>query len=284
MTSMKKLPKYKFYPSLLDKFQQYIDLDYENYWLMDTSGRWHKNYDESTGEYILPADKLEEHAKKELIMAINREGTDISMAADKGSVFNEIVDCIIMKKKSIRSDISILSSKSYYIDKSEITHPCIYGKMHDFEFVFDKTLCTQAANYFKDSLCQVYTDGILGTSYGDVLLYGYIDYLREDKVYDAKTTKHYEFGKFQNYWQKHVYPYTLIESGKCTNIASFEYSVFLLKGGTDKQPLISGSFYPEVYVYDHDDSRKRLRYICEHFIEFLQENKSLIKDRKIFGE
>ena len=281
---MKSQVKYRIYPSLLDMFQRYLDLDYENHWLLCNDGTWRKNYNESTGEYWLTPDELEEHVRKELILAINRESGEISRAADKGSVFNEILDCIILKKKATRSDISITSSSTFEYGGNTFNHPCIKGVMDGFEFIFDSSFCKDAANYFKGSLCQVYTDGLISTKYGGVKLYGYVDYLREDKVYDAKTTKRYEFGKFKDSWQKHVYPYTLIQSGRCTDIQSFEYSVFKLTDDTGNNPLITGELFPEVYTYDHDQSECKIRGIVEHFVEFLEDNREFITDKKIFNE
>ena len=281
---MKPSPDYMFYPSLLDAFQRYIDLDVENYFFLDEHGKWHKNLNDQTGELFLSESEVERLAKAELLAMINREEGVVSEAADKGTAFNEIVDCIIMNKPCKRDDIQIRSQDFYEKGGDIIESPCIRADIDGFTFYFEKKFCKDAANYFRGSLCQQRTEGFLDTKYGNVLLYGYIDYLREDKVYDAKTTKRYEFGKFQKSWQKHVYPYTLIESGKCTDISTFEYSVFLLNGGTDYKPIIGGTLYPEVYVYNHDESKKMLKGICEHLIEFLNENKDKITDTKIFGK
>ena len=280
---MRQSPKYKIYPSLLDKFQQYLDLDYENYWVCDNDGKWHRNFNASTGEFLLSYEDVEERARQELISAINREPIEVSEAACKGTAFNEIVDCIIMNKPCKRDDIKIKSQDFFANGSKQVAYPCIKADIDGFTFYFDRKLCVDAANYFKGSLCQQYVSGTLDTQYGNVLLYGYIDYLRENKVFDAKTTKQYEFGKFSKSWQKHVYPYTLIESGKCTDINTFEYTVFQLTGGKSDYPLINGSMYKEEYVYDHKQSEDRLRNICEHFIEFLEENKDSITDKKIFG-
>lgn len=68
-------------------------------------------------------------------------------------------------------------------------------------------------------------------------------------MYDIKTTSRYEFGKYSDGWQRHVYPYCLISSGLVKDIDSFEYTAYHLKGGTSRTPLITGVQYPELYKY-----------------------------------
>ena len=121
-------------------------------------------------------------------------------------------------------------------------------------------------------------------SYGDVELYGFIDELRRDVVYDIKTTSSYQFGKYEHGWQRHVYPYCLIASGQMESVRAFEYTAFVLKGGTDRTPLISGTRYPEYYTYNHEQTVKLLTNHVERFIEFIKANRELITDTKIFGE
>lgn len=281
---------YKIYPSILDKFQSFVDLSAEDYFYQDEQGSWHKNYNDSTGEYHYSEAEVYELSKNELIDAINRVRT-VSEAASKGTAFNELVDAMITKKKS-----EVVETKKVYYDvngnflRSDMPlNPQIFklagveAKLEGFEFIFDIDLIKEAAEYFKGSLNQVYTSAILETAYGKVELYGYIDELRHNKVYDLKTTKKYDFGKYSKYWQRHVYPYCLIESGECTDIESFEFTCFQLSGGTEKNKLIKGKKYPEVYNYSHEQSKALIKAHCERFIEFLNENRNLITDKKIFG-
>ena len=125
---------------------------------------------------------------------------------------------------------------------------------------------------------------ILPTGYGDVELYGFIDEFRKDVVYDIKTTSSYQFGKYERKWQRHVYPYCLIASGQVESVKAFEYTAYALKGGTSRTPLISGTCYPEYYTYNHEQSVKMLTNHVERFIEFLEANRDLITDKKIFAE
>lgn len=282
--------KYKLYPSLLDKFQSFVDMTAEDYFYQDSEGGWHKNYNESTGEYHYSDSEVYELAKADFINMVNRVRT-ISEAASKGTAFNELVDALITNKKS-----EIIDTKKVYYDingnilRSRMPlNPEIFkligveAKIDGFEFIFDIELIKEAAGYLKGSLNQVYTSANIETKYGIVELYGYIDELRKDKVYDLKTTKKYEFGKFSKYWQRHVYPYCLIESGECTNIESFEFTCYQLSGGTEKNKIITGKKFPEVYNYNHEDSKRLIKAQCERLIEFLEENKHLITDKKVFG-
>ena len=252
----------KYTPSLLDAFTQYLESDtlYERF------------YGKSE-EPSLTCEEYERKRFKELIDKINRVPFE-SEAADKGSCLNEIVDCIVMRKASTRDDITLRSDKGAEF---------IEAKKGEHTFLFAKEFCKDVARYFEGSLCQVYTEADIDTKYGKVLLYGYPDYIRGNEVYDLKTTSKYEFGKYAKYWQQHLYPWTLIESGRCTEVRSFEFSAIALKAVSSRSPFITGTFYPEVYTYDHRRSEGLLKGISEQFYEFLQNNKSLIKDKKIFG-
>ncbi len=281
---------YKFTSSLLQAFQDYLDSDalYEKFF-------------GSSEEPSLTCEEYEQKQFQELIDKINRVPFE-SEAADRGSCLNEVVDCIVMRTKSTRDDIKVCTLRSFeqlYEDGAwdmvnnkplayerwfeTVKQPCIYARKGDNEFYFDIAFCKQLAEYFKDSLCQIYVEAPIETDYGTVLLYGYPDYVRGDMVYDLKTTSKYEFGKYSKYWQQHVYPYALIESGKCTDITAFEFTAFAMKGGTLRSPLIYGDMYPEVYTYDHERSTKMLRGICSQFAQFLENNRALISDKKIFG-
>lgn len=287
---MNKQIDFKFYPSILDKYQSFVDMTTEDYFYKDEEGNWRKNYNESTGEYHYSESEVYELTKQELINAINRVRT-VSEAASKGIAFNELVDAFITNKKS-----KIVQTKKVYYDvngnflRSELPlNQQIFklvgveAKLEGSTFIYDINLLKEAAQYLKGSLNQVYTSAIIDTDYGKVELYGYIDELRQNKVYDLKTTKKYDFGKYGKYWQRHVYPYCLIESGSCTEVESFEFTCYQLSGGTERTPIITGKKYPEVYNYNHEQSKALIKAHCERFIEFLKENKELITDKKIFG-
>ena len=277
-------PSYKIYPSLLQKFQSLLDVDIEvnDYWNID-----------SDGEYKRTADELSDKYETELLMMINRVSDGPIEAASKGTAFNEIVDCLIENRGSSRDDIVIRSvwydpSCKMVItgdpddikDKSGL-EKVIEASLDGFTFYFNKSFCKEASEYFKGSIPQYLCSATLPTQYGDVLLYGYIDELREDKVYDIKTTGRYQYGKFEKGWQKDVYPFCLVESGDCSEISEFEYTVFVLKNLKD-QP-ITGTMYRECYTYSHEMAKQRLTQMCERFIEWLEAHRDKITDKKIFG-
>ena len=69
-----------------------------------------------------------------------------------------------------------------------------------------------------------------------------------------------------------------------TEINSFEFTAYALKGGTSRTPLITGVQYAEVYQYNHEQSKMLLKNICERFCQFLEDNRDLITNKKIFNE
>lgn len=296
------MPNYRFYPTLLDKFQTFLDTTAEDYFYQDEDGKWHKNYSEAEDAFHYSQEEVDALLKQELLDAINRVPHDPSEPASKGTALNEIVDCIIHNRKSDNKNVLIKSLKGIDVKREfgctdevgkpvyydywfeHIKVPCIFAEIDGFSFYFDKDFCKSIAEYFKGSLSQVFTSATIETEFGEVELYGYIDELRENKVFDLKTTSRYEFGKYSKYWQRHIYPYTLIESGACTEINSFEFTSYVLKGGTSRTPLITGVQYAEVYQYNHEQSKMLLKNICERFCQFLEDNRDLITNKKIFNE
>lgn len=296
------MPNYRFYPTLLDKFQTFLDTTAEDYFYQDEDGKWHKNYSEAEDAFHYSQEEVDALLKQELLDAINRVPHEPSEPASKGTALNEIVDCIIHNRKSDNKNVLIKSLKGIDVKREfgctdEVGKPvyydywfehikvsCIFAEIDGFSFYFDKDFCKSIAEYFKGSLSQVFTSATIETEFGEVELYGYIDELRENKVFDLKTTSRYEFGKYSKYWQRHIYPYTLIESGACTEINSFEFTAYALKGGTSRTPLITGVQYAEVYQYNHEQSKILLKNICERFCQFLEDNRDLITNKKIFNE
>lgn len=203
---------YRIYPSLLDKFQEVLHPEkvLEAFW----------NIDRATGEYKMTQEEIEERATRSLIDSINRVPFH-SYAADNGTVFNELIDCLHRGRKPFRNDIKFKSFK----DKGVIAAVMENEGYEDEYFLYDLQNTVNMAEFFKGSCCQLMVSAVLPTNLGNVELYGYIDELKADIVYDIKTTQNYHFGHFEDHWQRHVYPYCLIESGKMKDILAFEYSV-----------------------------------------------------------
>ena len=257
---------YAITPSHLDAFQAFLDAEYG--W-----GQWWGNSEE-------PVKSAEEYAaecEKKLIDQINRCPKEPIEAADRGTAFNEVVDMIIhnLVPAETRRDMDIRLSKSepYYI----------YVKFNGFEWCFDTHLCTKVAERYPYSISQYPCGAPLQTSKGLVWLYGYLDEWVAYKISDIKTTGEYHFGKYERKWQKHLYPYAVVESGNCAEIQEFEYTAVKLSKPTEKDPIIRGEIYPEVYTNDHEQNRRMLQGICEQLIEWLEYRREFITDRRIFG-
>lgn len=92
---MNRQPKYRFYPSLLDKFEQYLRADeqVESFW----------NIDNETGEYKKSPEEIEAELKQSLLDTINRVPFE-SEAADKGTAFNAVIDCYIHRKNIFQAN------------------------------------------------------------------------------------------------------------------------------------------------------------------------------------
>jgi len=249
---MKKPLKYLFYATLLDKFQGYLSSSeiYNEFWGFSEDPEFTE-------------DEFEEKQKQSLIDAINRVPFD-SEAADRGTAFNEVIDCIILKCKS---------------DKMEITSNKETGLITAFfkerEFVFPTILCLEFSNYYKGAIPQVRCEATIETRFGNVLLYGYIDELMPTAVCDIKTSSKYKAGKFKRNWQHIVYPYCLNQQGNA--VSDFEYNIVVMAAR-------SYSTFTEHYAYVPGRDNKRLVEHCEKLIEFIELNKDQITDTKIFNQ
>ncbi|MBQ0034914.1 MAG: HNH endonuclease, partial [Bacteroidales bacterium] len=185
-------PKYKIYPSLLDAFQRVKEAktEFESVFNEDGEGGYKRTYEEVVADL-----------EQQLLDSINRVPHAPIEAADKGTAFNEIVDCLVHNRESSNPALSLSSMQT------EGGSRYVRAEINCFKFDFDFSLCNAAADYFAGSTSQYLVKAPLATPYGEVELYGYLDELRANIVYDIKTTAKYEFGKYANHWQHHVYPY-----------------------------------------------------------------------------
>ena len=239
-------PRYRIYPSLLDKFQSLLDVEQtiEEFWNLD-----------SEGDYKETADEMSDRLEKELIDCINRVPHEPIEAADKGTCFNEVIDCLIANRKCEYEGMDIHSGEV-------AGNRVITAKLNGFEFNYDVALCKEVADNFTGAISQHRCEAVLPTKYGDVELYGYADEIVADVIYDIKTTGRYDFGKYGKGWQRHVYPWCLVESGQIADVLSFVYYVVVWSGGSSRNPILTAKVYPEVYTYNHDQSANALKNIC----------------------
>ena len=256
---------YAITPSHLDAFQAFLDAEYD--W-----GQWWGNSEE-------PVKSAEEYAaecEKKLIDQINRCPKEPIEAADKGTAVNEVVDMLIHNRKCEIKDMNV--------EPNCETHPgAVKVGYNGFSWLFSTTFLSDLYKRYPNAISQYPCGAPLQTSKGLVWLYGYLDEWVAYKISDIKTTGEYHFGKYERKWQKHLYPYAVVESGDCTEIQEFEYTVVKLSEPTKKDPIIHGEIYPEVYTNDHEQNRRLLQDICEQFIEWLEYRRELITDSRIFG-
>lgn len=265
---------FKIYPSLLDKFQEFLDYEQaaEEPWnKVSESAKEKGQYpDLEVGDYILSPDELADKLEQELIDTINRVPHEPWEAADKGTCFNEVVDMLLADRECDNEDMEV-----------EMGDDTITARYHGFTFTYDRAFCEEVAQGLAGSVSQLFTKATIDTKAGTVELYGYIDEYRLNQVIDLKTTSQYDFLKFERKWQRHIYPYCLVESGH--EVEGFEYRVIKWKGGTKTQPALSGEIIPEYYTYTHSESTDALRAMLEQFIGWLESRKDRITDTKIFA-
>lgn len=247
-------PKYRFTPSLLAKFDEFVNAEIL--------------YDDIYGFVEEPAVTLAEFEQKcedELWDAINRVPQEPIEAAARGTLLNVLVDCKVeWRKPDEKYNIRRVSDGNGKM-------LAISGECDGFKFSFASDLCRELFRYFEGCTCQYRTEAEIETSFGPVILYGDVDYIRRDKVFDLKTTSRYsKYGKFDNGWQKYLYPYCLVESGELESVSEFEYTIVLLK--QTKEGPFTGTIYKEVETYSHDMAKTRLRGISESLAAYLESN------------
>jgi hypothetical protein len=243
--------RYNIYATLLDGFQDYLNSSeiYQEYW----------GFSENPSK---TEEEFETEQFQGLIDRINRVPFD-SEAADKGTAFNEVIDCIIEHRKSEKMELS----------KDEFSINVVY-KERQFSFPLQQT--QSFASQYKGAVCQLFTSGTLTTKYGDVCLYGYIDELMPLSAHDIKTTSKYKAFKFRNGWQKIVYPFCLQSQG--SDVSDFFYDVVRFKDNQNNFDT-----FREFYAYCPKRDIKLLTDHVERLIEFVELNRCLITDLKIFN-
>ena len=228
--------------------------------------------DKEVGDYILTPDEICDKLEQELIDTINRVPHEPWEAADKGTCFNEVIDMLLDGRDCEYEGMTVTMDE----DSNTVT-----ATIDGFTFLFDLEFCKSVAEGLIDSASQVFTSATIETEHGLVELYGYVDEFQHDKVIDLKTTSSYDFLKFERKWQRHLYPYCLVQNGY--EVEGFEYRVIKWKGGTKAQPALSGEVIPEYYTYTHEESENLLKDMIDQFLDWLEANKERITDKKIFG-
>lgn len=238
--------QYNIYPTLLDKFEGYIN-----------SSRIYQQYWGFADEPSIKEEEFEQKQFQSLIDCINRVPFE-SEEADKGTAFNEVIDCIIESRTSEKMQIKSIKESGVI---------AVHYKEHLFNFPFDLTV--KIAKSLSGAVCSKFCEGFIATRYGNVRLYGFIDQLMPFTIVDLKTTSKYNSFKYRDNWQHRVYPYCLNQEGIYIN--EFEYIVTDFK-----------NIWSENYTFNEIEQQNLLNHV-ERFIEFLEQHRHLITDKKIFG-
>ena len=221
---------YRFYATLLDSFQYYLG----------------------------KAD--DDNAFQEFIDRLNCKPF-FSEAAMKGTAFNELIDEILSGKFSlVNAETDSRGNISYPYSEGEVSKT----------FKFKKNVVTEIARRVYGSIPQKYTEAVLPTRYGNVLVYGYADEVLKNKVIDIKTTGSYVFPKYLNSWQRRVYPYCLRKEG--IYVDSFQYLI------TD---------FSNVYIEDYPHMPEldvlEMQRFSEQLIDYIETHRPLILSPKLFN-
>lgn len=281
--------KYQIYPSLIDAYSNYLSSAelYQKYW------GWSDN----------PSTTLEEWEKEkfqDIINSLNRVPFD-SVYADIGTVFNELVDCLILNKKSNRiEDVERVYKIERFGAVDECGKPIFYDENHTDEVValkakyngrsyqFPIKMVRSFADMYRGAVPQMYVEGMIETSRGNVKLYGFLDELMPFSVHDIKTTNSYESWKFKNNVQHLVYPYCLSQMGM--PVSTFSYDIAEIRSNAKKSDqtndIVVSSFvyHREEYGFDYERAEETLRAKCEDLIDFIEEHRSEITNKKLFCE
>lgn len=248
---------YKFSATLFDKFYDYLNSD----------DLWERYYGFAENPSILP-EEFHQKQYQSLIDSINRVPFK-SLDANKGTAFNEVIDCMVLHQNTKRKDMKIVRWR-----KENGVLLGVKVTLDGDDFFYPLDLINEVASWYKGGLPQQYIQAILPTCFGDIMVYGYIDYVMPFKTCDLKTTKKYWFGKFKHHFQHIVYPYALAANG--ADVREFEYNVVEWKTyGCD--------YYTEHYLYRPERDVPRLTEISEELVRFLQDNRDKIIDKKIFA-
>lgn len=224
-----------------------------------------------------------EFKRLELIAKLNRVKQPPTEAASRGTALNEIVDSLIMNR-SVREDMTATKGEA------NGNYPVWNATLDGFSFCFDAILVDTLYEELHDCLCQVFTKAEIEVPQGIVTLYGFPDYVRDNSVIDLKSTSNYngskESGvwlpKYRDHWQHYVYPYCLVKQGYIDSFDTFSYLVAEVSKGRDN--IIHANLYHEDYNPSMSEIENTLKeFLTYNFIPFLEDNRHLITDPKVFS-
>lgn len=162
------------------------------------------------------------------------------------------------------------------------------AKYNGRSYQFPIKMVRSFADMYRGAVPQMYVEGMIETSRGNVKLYGFLDELMPFSVHDIKTTNSYESWKFKNNVQHLVYPYCLSQMGM--PVSTFSYDIAEIRSNAKKSDqtndIVVSSFvyHREEYGFDYERAEETLRAKCEDLIDFIEEHRSEITNKKLFCE
>lgn len=249
--------RYKLYPSLLDKYTDYVTSD----------NSWEKYWGNSENPKYSPQE-WHEQKFRDLIDRINRVPLELT-AAYRGTAFEEVVNCLVQNRKPKDGFVFDKVRDSWgNVSLIRVTYA-------SSSFYFPLEICRRLATQYSGAVCQNFVRGVIDTRFGDVELYGFTDYTLPFGIHDLKTCGWYERGNYADHAQHLVYPFCLKQMG--SPVDYFQYDIVEFK---DEEAAL----FSERYEYVESDAVDELTSDIEDFILFLQDNRELITDRKVFNE
>lgn len=217
--------------------------------------------------------------KRELMDKLCRVPQPPSAAAARGTALNELVDGFLRNAPidpqqpfSARMDVSM-----GYAGAEKVWTCDIDG----FRFAYGDSVVERLVQTVQGCIAQPYLEAEIATDHGSVRLYGYADYVSGAEVIDLKTTNNYTPHKYRDHWQHLVYPYCLVKGGLTEEFQQFTYLVAELSAGRDG--VLRGDIYTETYNPTLEECETTIRQFLDcQFIPFLEDNRHLITDKKIF--
>lgn len=247
--------RYNIYPTLLDEFAYYQS---------------QIGSDDEQSLFVRLLDK------------INRVPQPKTMEQVRGTALNILIDWLVIGQP-YSTDMTIEQVNTG--EGFRIGYKC---RMDGFEFIFSYRLVDELAKEFALHIPQEYVEAEL--SFTDdkgeatACIYGYPDYIFLDRVKDLKTTKDYTPWKYKDNWQHIIYPWALVKSKMMSAVDTFTYVAVEVK--EDKMTgIIDGVVFREEYAFNETDAEGLIRdCLTGQFIPFLEHNRYLITNKKIFGE
>lgn len=184
--------------------------------------------------------------EQDVINSINRVERPVSEAAHKGKAYHKLTENKD-KLPPLRKE-----ENNYFYDVGW--------------WQFKQSPVDEIIELRSDGIHEVYVEKPIDVNGISVLLYGYIDTLKNGNALELKTTGYYRGISFLDSFQKLVYLY-------CTNVRKFRFII------TDFEFVFFEDYYPYEYLVTD------LVYILYDFIQFLENDqiRPHITDKKLFS-